>query len=38
MLPLDDRIKGFAQVELGFDKEKAIEEATRCLRCDLEEH
>jgi len=38
MLPLDDRIKGFAQVELGFDEEKAIEEANRCLRCDLEEH
>jgi len=37
MLPLDDRIKGFAQVELGFDEEKAIEEAKRCLRCDLEE-
>jgi len=38
MLPLDDRIKSFAQVELGFDEEKAIEEAKRCLRCDLEEH
>ena len=38
MLPLDERIKSFAQVELGFDREKAIEEAKRCLRCDLEEH
>ena len=38
MLPLDERIKGFAQVELGFDEEKAIQEAKRCLRCDLEEH
>jgi len=38
MLPLDERLKGFAQVELGFDEGKAIEEAKRCLRCDLEEH
>jgi len=38
MLPLGERIKGFAQVELGLDEEKAIEEAKRCLRCDLEEH
>jgi len=38
MLPPDERIKSFAQVELGFDEEKAIEEAKRCLRCDLEEH
>ncbi|MFC1912092.1 FAD-dependent oxidoreductase [Chloroflexota bacterium] len=37
MLPLDKRHKNFAQVELGFDKAKATEEATRCLRCDLEE-
>ncbi len=38
MLPVSKRIKSFAQVELGFDKEKAIEEAKRCLWCDLEEH
>ncbi|MBA7605353.1 NADPH-Fe(3+) oxidoreductase subunit beta [subsurface metagenome] len=38
MSSLDERLKGFAQVELGFDEAKAIEEATRCLRCDLEEH
>jgi len=37
ILPANERIKGFAQVELGFDEEKAIEEAKRCLRCDLEE-
>jgi len=37
MLSLDERLKGFAQVELGFDEAKAIEEAKRCLRCDLEE-
>lgn len=38
MLPIDKRIRGFAQVELGFSEAKAIEEAKRCLRCDLEEH
>ena len=38
MSSLDERLKGFAQVELGFDEAKAIEEAKRCLRCDLEEH
>ncbi len=37
MLPLDKRHKSFAQVELGYDGAKATEEATRCLRCDLEE-
>jgi len=37
MLPLAERLKGYAQVALGFDKEKAIEETKRCLRCDLEE-
>ncbi len=38
MLPVSERIRSFAQAELGFDKEKAIEEAKRCLWCDLEEH
>ena len=38
MLPLDERCKGFAQVALGFNEEKGIEETKRCLRCDLEEH
>jgi len=38
MLSLDDRLKGFAQVELGFDEAKATEEAKRCLNCDLEEY
>jgi len=37
MLPLDERLKGYAQVAPGFDEEKAIEETKRCLRCDLEE-
>ncbi len=38
MLPLNERLRGYAQVVLGFDEEKAIEETRRCLRCDLEEH
>ncbi len=37
MLPLENR-RGFALVELGFDKNDAIEESGRCLRCDLEEY
>jgi NADH-quinone oxidoreductase subunit F len=36
-LPLSERLSGFAPVELGFTEEVAIEEARRCLRCDLEE-
>jgi len=35
-LPLDQRADGFAEVELGFSPELAIEESKRCLRCDLE--
>jgi len=30
-----NRMKSFAEVELGFDEKAAIEEAKRCLRCDL---
>ncbi len=37
MLALDKR-NGFSLVELGFDHAAALEEAGRCLRCDLEEH
>jgi len=36
-LPVEQRLSGFSQVELGYSDEMAIEEATRCLRCDLEE-
>jgi len=36
-LPVGQRIHSFAQVELGYTDEMAIEEAKRCLRCDLEE-
>jgi len=35
-LPLEERTKGFKEVELGFTEEMAIKEAKRCLRCDLE--
>jgi len=37
LLPSEERIKNFAQVLLGYDVERAIEECKRCLRCDLEE-
>jgi len=34
-LSIDERLKNFSPVELGFDEEQAIKEAKRCLRCDL---
>jgi NADPH-dependent glutamate synthase beta subunit-like oxidoreductase len=34
-LALEQRLGGFAEVELGFDEEMAIAEAKRCLQCDL---
>lgn len=37
LLAIDKRLKGFDVVELGFTKSTATEEASRCLRCDLEE-
>ncbi len=36
-LPIEQRLSSFANVELGLSEEAAIEEAKRCLRCDLEE-
>ncbi len=36
MLPLEERVKSYAQVVLGFDEKCAIEETRRCLWCDLE--
>jgi len=36
-LPLKQRLTSFAEVELGWSEAMAIEEAKRCLRCDLEE-
>jgi NADPH-dependent glutamate synthase beta subunit-like oxidoreductase len=35
MLPAAERIKSFAQVEVGLSKEKAIENAKRCFWCDM---
>jgi formate dehydrogenase beta subunit len=34
-VPIDERLKNFSSVELGFDEEQAINEAKRCLQCDL---
>jgi NADPH-dependent glutamate synthase beta subunit-like oxidoreductase len=36
-VPVKQRLGSFVQVELGYDDKMAIEEARRCLRCDLEE-
>jgi len=30
------RTTGFKEVELGFSREEALTESTRCLRCDIE--
>ena len=35
-IPLEKRKRGFAEVILGLDREQALAEAGRCLRCDLE--
>ena len=35
ILPVEKRRGNFAEVELGLDEKQAIEEAKRCLRCDL---
>ena len=34
-LPVEERVRNFAQVEYGFDEKTAVEEAKRCLRCQL---
>jgi len=34
-IPLEQRLKSFGNVELSLAEELAIEEANRCLRCDL---
>jgi len=34
-LPLEERLQDFSLVELSFNEEMALEEARRCLRCDL---
>ena len=35
-IPLEKRLKSFAEVEQVFSSEMAIKEAKRCLRCELE--
>jgi len=35
-LPLEERKKGFQEIDLGFGQEEALREARRCLRCDIE--
>ncbi len=35
LLSLEKRQNSFNEIELGFDEELALEEANRCLRCDL---
>jgi len=35
-IPIEQRKRGFAEVVLGIDREQALGEAGRCLRCDLE--
>ena len=37
MLPVIERVCGFAEVELGLGEEMAVGEARRCLSCDLKE-
>jgi pyruvate/2-oxoglutarate dehydrogenase complex dihydrolipoamide dehydrogenase (E3) component len=36
-IPVEKRLKGFDEVELGLTKETAIAEGQRCWRCDLEQ-
>ena len=35
-IPLSERHDGFREVQLGLKDDQAIEEANRCLQCDLE--
>ncbi|EFK09230.1 2Fe-2S iron-sulfur cluster binding domain protein [delta proteobacterium NaphS2] len=35
MLPVEECLKGFEEVEHAFDEQSALEEAKRCLRCQL---
>ncbi|MHA2225015.1 MAG: FAD-dependent oxidoreductase [Candidatus Hodarchaeales archaeon] len=34
-LPIEDRINTFSEIELGYNEKMVIEEANRCLKCDL---
>jgi len=35
ILPLEKRLRGFDEVELGMTEERAIQEASRCLNCNI---
>jgi ferredoxin len=35
LLPVTERLTGFDEVDIGLNEEVAIEQAKRCLRCDL---
>ncbi|RKY05675.1 NADH-quinone oxidoreductase subunit NuoF [Candidatus Poribacteria bacterium] len=37
VVPPEKRIKDFREIELRYDERDAVEEARRCLRCDLEQ-
>ena len=37
MLPVEERLDNFDEVELGFDDEMAAEEADRCLQCECKD-
>ncbi len=34
LLPVDERVKSFKEIELGYSPEQAIKEAGRCLQCN----
>jgi len=36
-LSLKERKRGFKEIEFGLDEERALKEAKRCLRCDMEQ-
>jgi len=35
LLPVDQRLKGFAEVDLGFDELQALRESDRCFQCGM---
>ena len=35
-LPVESRVQGFTEVEMSLTPEQAVQEAKRCLRCDLD--
>jgi len=35
ILPLEKRLRGFDEIELGMTEERAIQEASRCLNCNI---